>query len=38
MDGEVARQFQRILEKQGMTFQLSSKVTAIDTFRHQTEG
>jgi dihydrolipoamide dehydrogenase len=30
MDGEVARQFQRLLEKQGMTFQLSSKVTAVD--------
>jgi dihydrolipoamide dehydrogenase len=30
MDGEVARQFQRILERQGMTFQLSSKVTAVD--------
>jgi dihydrolipoamide dehydrogenase len=30
MDGEVARQFQRILEKQGMTFKLSSKVTSID--------
>src|SRR4051812_10426302 len=31
MDVEVARQFQRILQKQGMTFKLSSKVTAIDT-------
>jgi len=31
MDGEVRRQAQRLLEKQGMTFQLSSKVTAIDT-------
>jgi dihydrolipoamide dehydrogenase len=30
MDAEVARQFQRILQKQGMTFKLSSKVTAID--------
>ncbi|MGZ5829708.1 MAG: dihydrolipoyl dehydrogenase [Xanthobacteraceae bacterium] len=30
MDGEVARQFQRILEKQGIIFKLSSKVTAID--------
>jgi dihydrolipoamide dehydrogenase len=30
MDGEVCRQFQRILQKQGMTFKLSSKVTAID--------
>ena len=31
MDGEVARQFQRILEKQGMSFKLGSKVTAIDS-------
>jgi dihydrolipoamide dehydrogenase len=31
MDNEVARQFQRILEKQGMTFRLSSKVTAVDS-------
>jgi dihydrolipoamide dehydrogenase len=31
MDAEVAKQFQRILQKQGMTFKLSSKVTAIDT-------
>jgi dihydrolipoamide dehydrogenase len=31
IDGEVARQFQRILEKQGISFKLSSKVTAIDT-------
>ena len=30
IDGEVARQFQRILEKQGITFKLASKVTAID--------
>ena len=31
IDGEVARQFQRILARQGMTFKLSSKVTAVDT-------
>ncbi len=31
MDVEVGRQFQRILQKQGMTFKLSSKVTAIDS-------
>ncbi|MGH6715642.1 MAG: dihydrolipoyl dehydrogenase [Bradyrhizobium sp.] len=31
MDGEIARQFQRILEKQGFAFKLSAKVTAIDT-------
>jgi dihydrolipoyl dehydrogenase len=30
MDGEVCRQFQRILEKQGMKFMLGSKVTAVD--------
>jgi dihydrolipoamide dehydrogenase len=30
MDGEVRRQAQRLLEKQGITFKLSSKVTAID--------
>ena len=31
MDTEVAKQFQRILTKQGMTFQLGSKVTAVTT-------
>src|SRR5678815_4923409 len=31
MDGEVGKQFQRILQKQGMAFKLSHKVTAIDT-------
>ncbi|SHK75424.1 dihydrolipoamide dehydrogenase [Bradyrhizobium lablabi] len=31
MDGEVAKQFQRMLEKQGFAFKLSTKVTAIDT-------
>ncbi|HUZ34385.1 MAG TPA: dihydrolipoyl dehydrogenase [Xanthobacteraceae bacterium] len=31
IDGEVARQFQRLQEKQGIAFKLSSKVTAIDT-------
>jgi dihydrolipoamide dehydrogenase len=30
MDGEIARAFQRILEKQGIKFRLSSKVSAID--------
>ncbi len=30
MDGEVRRQAQRLLEKQGMAFKLSSKVTGID--------
>ncbi|MGC1465764.1 MAG: dihydrolipoyl dehydrogenase [Pseudolabrys sp.] len=31
MDSEVRRQAQRLLEKQGMTFKLSSKVTAVDS-------
>ena len=31
MDGEVAKQFQRILEKQGFTFRLGAKVTGVDT-------
>ena len=31
MDGEVCRQCQRLFEKQGITFKLSSKVTAVDT-------
>jgi dihydrolipoamide dehydrogenase len=31
MDGEIARQFQRVLEKQGFKFKLSSKVTSVDT-------
>jgi dihydrolipoamide dehydrogenase len=30
MDLDVARDFQRILQKQGMTFKLSSKVTSVD--------
>src|SRR5512140_104075 len=30
MDGEVRRQAQRLCEKQGMSFKLSSKVTAVD--------
>jgi len=30
MDAEVGRQVQRILQKQGMTFRLSSKVTGVD--------
>jgi dihydrolipoamide dehydrogenase len=30
MDGEVAKQFQRILEKQGFAFKLASKVTGVD--------
>ena len=31
MDLDVAKQFQRLLTKQGMTFKLASKVTAIDS-------
>jgi dihydrolipoamide dehydrogenase len=31
MDAEVAKQFQRILEKQGFAFKLSAKVVGIDT-------
>ena len=31
MDGEVSKQFQKILEKQGITFKLGSKVTAAKT-------
>jgi len=31
MDGEVRRQAQRLFEKQGMAFKLSSKVTAVDS-------
>jgi dihydrolipoamide dehydrogenase len=30
MDGEVAKQFQRILEKQGFAFRLGTKVTGVD--------
>jgi dihydrolipoamide dehydrogenase len=30
MDGEVAKQFQRILEKQGFAFKLGAKVTGVD--------
>ncbi|BCP55644.1 dihydrolipoyl dehydrogenase [Kaistia sp. 32K] len=31
MDGEVAKQFQRLLEKQGFSFKLGTKVSAVDT-------
>jgi dihydrolipoamide dehydrogenase len=31
IDGEVARQFHRLQQKQGLAFKLSSKVTAVDT-------
>ena len=35
MDGEIARQFQRILEKQGFAFKLGAKVTVVDTSRNR---
>src|SRR3974377_2374433 len=31
MDGEVCKQFQRLLEKQGIKFHLSSKVASVDS-------
>jgi len=31
MDGEIARQFQRILEKQGFKFKLGAKLVSVDT-------
>jgi dihydrolipoamide dehydrogenase len=31
MDGEVAKQFQRLLEKQGFKFKLGAKMTGVDT-------
>ncbi len=33
MDGEVSKQFQRILKKQGVEFKLSSKVTGAETLK-----
>lgn len=33
MDAEIARSFQRILEKQGLVFRLQSKVTSVETNR-----
>jgi dihydrolipoamide dehydrogenase len=33
MDAEVSKQFQRMLEKQGLTFHLSSKVTAVEKMK-----
>ena len=38
IDGEVARQFHRMLQKQGIGFKLSSKVTAIDASGKDPEG
>ncbi len=34
MDGEVAKQFQRMLEKQGFSFKLKSKVTGVATSKN----
>src|SRR2546430_3482589 len=31
MDGEIAKQFQRMLEKQGFAFKIGAKVTGVDT-------
>jgi len=33
MDGEVSKQFQRILKKQGMEFRLSTKVTGVESLK-----
>lgn len=33
MDGEVAKQFQRMLQRQGFTFRLATKVTGVETTR-----
>ncbi|RJF74197.1 dihydrolipoyl dehydrogenase [Rhodopseudomonas palustris] len=35
MDGEVCKQFQRILEKQGFAFKLAAKVTGVDSSGNQ---
>ncbi len=35
MDGEVCKQFQRILEKQGFAFKLGAKVTGVDSSGNQ---
>ncbi|MEM9204722.1 MAG: dihydrolipoyl dehydrogenase [Pseudomonadota bacterium] len=35
MDGEVGKQFQRILQKQGIDFKLGAKVTGVDTSGNQ---
>ena len=38
MDGEVAKQFQRMLEKQGFAFHLGHKVTKVDKGRRRPHG
>ena len=38
IDGEVAKQFQRILKKQGIVFKLGTKVTGVDDQRHGLQG
>ncbi|MEO0696984.1 MAG: dihydrolipoyl dehydrogenase [Pseudomonadota bacterium] len=37
MDGEVSKQFQRILKKQGMAFRLSTKVTGVEKLKTKTK-
>ncbi|HFB2048069.1 MAG: dihydrolipoyl dehydrogenase [Hyphomicrobiaceae bacterium] len=32
MDGEISKQFQRVLQKQGMTFKFGTKVTGVSSF------
>ena len=34
MDGEVSKQFQRILQKQGIAFKLGHKVTGVETAKN----
>ena len=38
IDLDVAKKFQRLLEKQGIAFKLSSKVTGVDSLRQEAEG
>src|SRR5205085_740967 len=38
MDSEVCRQFQRILERQGIAFKLSSKLAAVDSSGNRLKG
>ena len=38
LDGEVAKQFQRILEKQGIVFKLGTKVLGVETKGERVQG
>ncbi len=38
MDGEVSKQFQRILKKQGVNFKLGAKVTGVETMKTKVKG